>query len=319
MALLCSARALRSDPVLNHNFVVSLIDTSSTLAILGSAALSAIFDVALGGFSECSGLEMSLKTEDFREGGNNGAVLHFPSSRRVGDDHAQEGHRRRPPCGTGTTGSSRDGQAPRRRDRPADRPTAAAQHLVFPARPADQVHRPAAERHPEQRRHRVDRDRPRGHLPGALRRRRRVAASVGCGRCAVRELSEPCRTCGSMRSSARSGWSTAIRCSAGPSWSGSSRPCSKPCAADRRDDESRRRDTRIGDARREEDAAIADDAARRRRSSASTGTAGASPRTSRSSTTRPSTRSRSRTRSPRSRSRASTRRSSSSSAARPRS
>jgi phage tail-like protein len=78
MALL-SQTALRSDPVLNHNFVVSLIDTSSTLAILGSAAMSAIFDVALGGFSECSGLEMSLKTEDYREGGNNGAVLHFPS------------------------------------------------------------------------------------------------------------------------------------------------------------------------------------------------------------------------------------------------
>jgi phage tail-like protein len=78
MALL-SQTALRSDPVLNHNFVVSLIDTSSTLAILKSAALSAIFDVALGGFSECSGLDMSLKTEDVREGGNNGAVLHFPS------------------------------------------------------------------------------------------------------------------------------------------------------------------------------------------------------------------------------------------------
>jgi phage tail-like protein len=78
MALL-SQTGVRSDPVLNHNFVISLIDTSSTLAILGSAATSAIFDVALGGFSECSGLEMSLKTEDVREGGNNGAVLHFPS------------------------------------------------------------------------------------------------------------------------------------------------------------------------------------------------------------------------------------------------
>jgi len=78
MALL-SQTGIRSDPVLNHNFVVSLIDTSSTLAILKSAALSAIFDVALGGFAECSGLEMSLKTEDFREGGNNGTVLHFPS------------------------------------------------------------------------------------------------------------------------------------------------------------------------------------------------------------------------------------------------
>ena len=32
----------RADPVLNHNFVVSLIDTSSVLATLGSAALSAV-------------------------------------------------------------------------------------------------------------------------------------------------------------------------------------------------------------------------------------------------------------------------------------
>ena len=78
MALL-SGTPIRLDPVLNHNFVISLIDTSSTLAILGSAAMSAIFDVALGGFSECSGLEMSLKTEDYREGGNNGTVLHFPT------------------------------------------------------------------------------------------------------------------------------------------------------------------------------------------------------------------------------------------------
>jgi phage tail-like protein len=78
MALL-SQTALRADPVLNHNFVVSLIDTSSTLAILGSAALSAVLDVAIGGFSECSGVELSMKTEDYREGGANGAVLHFPN------------------------------------------------------------------------------------------------------------------------------------------------------------------------------------------------------------------------------------------------
>lgn len=71
--------AVRGDPVLNHNFVISLIDSSSTLAIIGSAALSAILDVATGGFSECSGLEMSLKVEDYREGGRNSAVLKFPS------------------------------------------------------------------------------------------------------------------------------------------------------------------------------------------------------------------------------------------------
>src|SRR5262249_54480151 len=77
MALL-SQTALRSDPVLNHNFVVSLLDTSSTLATLGSAALSAITDVALGGFNECQGLEMSMKVEDYDEGGNNGGTLKFP-------------------------------------------------------------------------------------------------------------------------------------------------------------------------------------------------------------------------------------------------
>jgi phage tail-like protein len=59
--------------------VVSLIDTSDTLAMLGSIAMSAVADVALGGFSECSGLEMSLDIEEYREGGNNGTVLQFPS------------------------------------------------------------------------------------------------------------------------------------------------------------------------------------------------------------------------------------------------
>jgi phage tail-like protein len=78
MAIL-SRTAVRGDPVLNHNFVISLIDSSSTLAIVGSAALSAILDVAVGGFSECSGLEMSLKVEDYREGGRNSTVLKFPS------------------------------------------------------------------------------------------------------------------------------------------------------------------------------------------------------------------------------------------------
>jgi phage tail-like protein len=73
-----AAAALRSDPLLNHNFVVSLLDTSSTLAAVGAAALSAVSDVLLGGFSECSGLEMSLKVEDYNEGGNNGTVLKFP-------------------------------------------------------------------------------------------------------------------------------------------------------------------------------------------------------------------------------------------------
>jgi phage tail-like protein len=78
MAIL-NAIGIRSDPVLNHNFVVSLIDTSSTLGLLKSVASSAILDIALGGFMECSGLEMSLEVKDFEEGGNNGFVHKFPT------------------------------------------------------------------------------------------------------------------------------------------------------------------------------------------------------------------------------------------------
>ena len=35
--------------------------------------------MALGGFSECSGLEMSLDVEEYQEGGNNGRVHKFPT------------------------------------------------------------------------------------------------------------------------------------------------------------------------------------------------------------------------------------------------
>jgi len=74
-----AAAALRADPVLNHNFVVSLIDTSSGLDAALSIGMSALFDIALGGFSECSGLEMTMKTEDYKEGGDNGGVRRFAS------------------------------------------------------------------------------------------------------------------------------------------------------------------------------------------------------------------------------------------------
>jgi phage tail-like protein len=73
------AVGVRSDPLLNHNFLVTLLDSSSTLALVASTAASAIGDVALGGFSECSGVEMSMKTEDYNEGGRNGAALRFPN------------------------------------------------------------------------------------------------------------------------------------------------------------------------------------------------------------------------------------------------
>lgn len=69
----------RPDPVLGYNFVVSLIDTSSPGAAVGSIALGAIFDAALGGFSECSGLDMTLDVHEHEEGGRNGHVLRFPT------------------------------------------------------------------------------------------------------------------------------------------------------------------------------------------------------------------------------------------------
>jgi phage tail-like protein len=71
-------KLFRNDPVLAHNFLVTLIDTSSPLAAVGTAALSAVTDSLLGGFTECTGLEMNLAVEDWKEGGNNATVLKFP-------------------------------------------------------------------------------------------------------------------------------------------------------------------------------------------------------------------------------------------------
>lgn len=76
---LAGALGLHLDPLLGYNFLVSLLDTSSGLALAGSIAMSAIADVALGGFTECTGLEMALDIEEFREGGRNGEVLQFPT------------------------------------------------------------------------------------------------------------------------------------------------------------------------------------------------------------------------------------------------
>jgi phage tail-like protein len=70
---------LRGDPLLAYNFVISLLDTSSDGALAGSVAMGAIFDVALGGFNECSGLEMTLDLHEQEEGGVNGYVHRFPT------------------------------------------------------------------------------------------------------------------------------------------------------------------------------------------------------------------------------------------------
>jgi len=67
----------REDPVRGYNFVITLLDSTSALAsVVVSLGIQKPPDA---GFSECSGLEMTMKAEEFREGGNNGTVLKFPN------------------------------------------------------------------------------------------------------------------------------------------------------------------------------------------------------------------------------------------------
>jgi phage tail-like protein len=73
------ALGVRGDPLMSYNFTVNFIDSSSTTALLKTGAVSALTEIALGGFSECSGLDMALEVEEFREGGRNGTVLKFPT------------------------------------------------------------------------------------------------------------------------------------------------------------------------------------------------------------------------------------------------
>jgi phage tail-like protein len=70
-----SSSSLRIDPYCAYNFLIMLVDSSSVL----STIVTEIGSVALGGFSECSGLEMGMDIEEYKEGGNNGTVLHFPT------------------------------------------------------------------------------------------------------------------------------------------------------------------------------------------------------------------------------------------------
>ncbi len=69
----------RQDPVLNHNFVISLLDSTSALSPGAAPPLAGILDLAAGGFSECGGLELTMQPEEYKEGGNNGGTLRFAS------------------------------------------------------------------------------------------------------------------------------------------------------------------------------------------------------------------------------------------------
>src|SRR5215467_11081253 len=69
------ALAERNDPVLSYNFLISFVDSSSVLV----AELTGIGTTVAAGFSECSGLEMTMQPEEYREGGRNDSVLKFPN------------------------------------------------------------------------------------------------------------------------------------------------------------------------------------------------------------------------------------------------
>jgi phage tail-like protein len=64
----------REDPYRGYNFLITLLDSGSTLTSQRQGLTA-----ATAGFSECSGLETTLEAEEYREGGRNDAVLRFPT------------------------------------------------------------------------------------------------------------------------------------------------------------------------------------------------------------------------------------------------
>lgn len=70
----------RYNPLRGYNFQISLLKSSSSLAAnVATIALQNLASRSSGGFSECSGLEMTMDVEDYMEGGNNNTVLKFPT------------------------------------------------------------------------------------------------------------------------------------------------------------------------------------------------------------------------------------------------
>lgn len=62
-----------NDPVLGFNFSLSMVETGSPGAFIEAA----VGRPPQGGFSECTGLELTIPAETYAEGGNNGTLLKF--------------------------------------------------------------------------------------------------------------------------------------------------------------------------------------------------------------------------------------------------
>jgi phage tail-like protein len=77
-------------PVGNYNFFVRLLDAAG--ALVSAIGHIAGIDVSPdAGFSECHGLEGTLQTQDWQEGGRNDRVLHFPTRMTWGNITLQRG------------------------------------------------------------------------------------------------------------------------------------------------------------------------------------------------------------------------------------
>jgi len=77
---------IRRDPLLAFNFHVSLTDSSTSPgAGLTSIVLQPLIPNPIAGFTECTGLDMTMDLEEYPEGGNNGTVLKFPKRARYGE------------------------------------------------------------------------------------------------------------------------------------------------------------------------------------------------------------------------------------------
>lgn len=66
---------IRFDPLPAFNFYVTLIEDPNNPMDVAKAVASTL----LGGFSECTGLESEIQTEDYLAGGMNDRVLRFPT------------------------------------------------------------------------------------------------------------------------------------------------------------------------------------------------------------------------------------------------
>ncbi|MEQ8279484.1 MAG: phage tail protein [Deltaproteobacteria bacterium] len=70
----------RNDPVAGFNFAVTLLDSPAAAGSgIATISVGALLGGASAGFSECTGLEMTLDLEEYQEGGRNGTVLQFPT------------------------------------------------------------------------------------------------------------------------------------------------------------------------------------------------------------------------------------------------